>query len=119
MGISFFSTEVLVSIQILKQIIVFHIQEYGIAKREQKKIAKQIHSKLMKSLFVIFAGIEMTLLPLATLIALLLHFFPCHHVRMEDREIAHNNIISLTDSDDGKFIHQDAVPHQIKKRNGG
>ena len=27
----------------------------------------------------------MTLLLFGTLIALLLHFFPCHHVRMEDR----------------------------------
>ena len=73
----------------------------------------------MKSLFVIFAGIEMTLLPLATLIALLLHFFPCHHVRMEDRELARNDIIRLTDLDDEKFIRQNAVRHQIKKRNAG
>ena len=73
----------------------------------------------MKSLFVIFAGIEMTLLPLATLIALLLHFFPCNHVRMEDKEIARNNIIRLRDLDGKEFIHQDAVPHQIKKRNAG
>ena len=73
----------------------------------------------MKSLFVIFAGIEMTFLPLATLIALLLHFFPCHHVRMEDREMAHNNIIRLRDLDEKKFIRQDAVPHQIRKRGAG
>ena len=73
----------------------------------------------MKSLFVIFAGIEMTLLPFATLIALLLHFFPCHHVRMEDREISRTDIIRLTDLNGKEFIHQDAAPHQIKKRNAG
>ena len=73
----------------------------------------------MKSLFVIFAGIEMTLLPLATLIALLLHFFPCHHVRMEDREIAHKNIIRLTDLDGVEIIDQDTGPHQIRKRSAG
>ena len=60
----------------------------------------------------------MTLLPLATLVALLLHFFPCHHVRMEDRELARNDIIRLTDLDDEK-IRQNAVRHQIKKRNAG
>ena len=73
----------------------------------------------MKFLFVIFAGIEMTLLPFATMIALLLHFFPYHHVRMEDRELARNDIIMLTDLDDEKFIRQNAVLHQIKKRNAG
>ena len=72
---------------------------------------------LMKSLFVILVGIKMTLLPFATLIGLLLHFFPCHHVRMEDRDIAHNNVKRLTDLDE--FIHQEVVPHQIKKRNAG
>ena len=74
---------------------------------------------LIKILFLIFAGIEMTLLPFATLFSLLLHFFPCHHVRMEDREMAHNNIIRLRDLGEKKFIRQDAVPHQIRKRGAG
>ena len=74
---------------------------------------------LMKFLFLIFAGIEMTLLCFATLFSLLLHFFPCHHVRMEEREMAHNNIIRLRDLDDKKYIRQDAVPHQIRKRGAG
>ena len=61
----------------------------------------------------------MTLLLFATLIALLLHFFPCHHVRMEDREIAHNNIIRLRDLDGVEIIHQDTGPVQIRKRGAG
>ena len=73
----------------------------------------------MKFLFLIFSGIEMTLLPFATLFSLLLHFFPCHHVRMEDREMAHKNIIRIRNLDIKEFIHQDDVPHQIRKRGAG
>ena len=61
----------------------------------------------------------MTLLPFATLIALLLHFFPCHLVRMEDIEIAHKNIIRITDLDGVETIHQDTGPHQIRERGAG
>ena len=61
----------------------------------------------------------MTLLPFATLIALLLHVFPLHHVRMEDKEIARNNIIRLRDLDGKEFINQEVAQHQIKKRNAG
>ena len=73
----------------------------------------------MKSLFLIFLGIEMTLLPFATLFSLLLHFFPCHHIRMEDREIAQTDIIRLRDLDGAEIIHQNTVPHQMRKRNAG
>ena len=74
---------------------------------------------LMKFLFLIFAGIEMTLLLFGTLIALLLHFFPCHQVRMENREISSNKIIRLRDLNGKEFIRQEVVPHQIEKRNAG
>ena len=61
----------------------------------------------------------MTLLPFATLFSLLLHFFPCHYVRVEDIEISPNNIIRFRDLDDKEFIRQDTVPRQIRKRNAG
>ena len=61
----------------------------------------------------------MTLLPFATLIALILHFFPCNHVRMEDIEIGHKNIVRLTDLDSVEIIHQDTGPHHIRKRGAG
>ena len=61
----------------------------------------------------------MRLLTFATLIALLLHFFPCHHVRMEYIEIAPNNSVRLKDLDGKEFIRQDTVRRQIRKRNAG
>ena len=73
----------------------------------------------MKFLFFIFSGIEMTLLPIATLFSLLPHFFPCRHIRMEGRKIDHNDIIRLRDLDGAEIIHQNTVPHQIRKRGAG
>ena len=55
---------------------------------------------------------KMTLIPIATLIALLL-IFPRHHVRMEDRKVNDENIITLAVSE------IEVQKHQMQKRNAG
>ena len=55
----------------------------------------------------------MTLIPIATLIALLL-IFPRHHVRMEDRKVNDENMITLAVSE---MEVQNPKKHQMHKRN--
>ena len=57
----------------------------------------------------------MTLIPIATLIALLL-IFPRHHVRMEDRKVNDEHMITLAVSEKEVQI---AKKHQMNKRNAG
>ena len=65
-----------------------------------------------------FAGVEMTLLPAATLILLAL-IFPSHHVFMEEREGNNENANTLPDVENDEDIYQNTISHQIRKRNAG
>ena len=65
-----------------------------------------------------FAGVEMTLLPAATLILLAL-MFPSHHVLMEEREGNDENPNTLPDVENDEDIYQNTISHQIRKRNAG
>ena len=60
----------------------------------------------------------MRLLPLAMLIALAL-IFPSDHVFMEEREWNRENTHPLPDLENEKYIDQNTIYHQIKKRNAG
>ena len=64
------------------------------------------------------SGVEMTLLPTATLILLAL-IFPDHHMFMEERDGNHENTNTLPDVENGEHIYQNTIYRQIRKRNAG
>ena len=65
--------------------------------------------------FFIYAGVEMTLLPAATLILLAL-IFPSHHVFMEEREGNNENGNTLPEVENDEDIYQNTISRQIRKR---